>query len=157
MFIVRNTKHYKNMPKGQSEYIQSGQRYHDCTRRDYLKKEVYNALANGATYSNIYTMLQEDHWDVGWKPSRNTCYDILKQVKDQIKEDWKEDRKYLKEQIYANILDLYNESRQVGDRRIALDSMKEIAKLGGLYDPEKIEIQGQINSNIEIDFGFDEN
>lgn len=139
------------MPKGDTEWCK-GKKHHNNYRREYLKKEVYNALANGATYSNVQNMLQEDYWQVGWKPCINTAQMILKQVKDQIREDWKEDRKTLKEQIYANFMDLYNECREMGDRGTALNTLKEIGKLGGIYEAENINLN--VKGEIEIDFGL---
>lgn len=124
-------------------------------KKNLLKKEVYNALCqSGVTNSNLQVMINEDYWDIGWKPtSKNGARHIIEEVKKEIKQDWLDDKKYLKSQLYSNFLNIYNECMSIGNHQVALNAMKEIGKLAGAYEQLSAE-QNIVNNQITIDFNL---
>lgn len=127
--------------------------YNDHSRREYLLREIYNLLVNGATSSNIIDRLMNDYWNVGKKYTHKSCYNLLEDARKMIKEDFEEDRKTLKEQIYANYMDIYAEARESFDRMAAIKCMENLAKITGLNEPTKVE--AKVDGSIVIDFGLD--
>lgn len=126
---------------------------HSNFTRDMLVRLVYNDIVNGAVYSNLIDKIMTDGYNVGRTYGSTTAYLVVSTARKLVKKDWEEDRKTLKETLYATYMDMYAEARKAKDRYSAISCLKELAKLGGAYEPDKVDVS--IDGDIEINFGFD--
>ncbi|MBQ0089745.1 MAG: hypothetical protein KBT27_10500 [Prevotellaceae bacterium] len=121
---------------------------------EQLKKEVYNDILRGNTQSNLVNKITTDYYNVGLKYSVHTAKDLISEVRRIVRADYQEEQKFLRESNINRLLDLYNESFEVGDRSTALKTLQEMNKMCGLYESEKLDVT--LNGNVDINFGFDE-
>ena len=126
----------------------------DIVLQQQIVNAIYNDYCLGATYSNILNKLMGDEYGFGKKYSRRAADAFIAKARAIIKEDFARERPEMKEKLYAMLLDVYNESREIGDRGAANKSIEQIAKLTGAYEPTKQAIQ--INK-VDIDFNLDDN
>lgn len=127
----------------------------NTTRREEVYKHVYNDICNGALYSNLIDRLMEDYYNIGFKYSRHTAVDIISNVRRMLRKDFEEVKTQLREQLLAQLYDVYNEARAKEDRQSALAALKQIAKLTGADEAERFKVECDIFGNIDIAFGFD--
>lgn len=120
---------------------------------EQVKNHIYNDLLRGATQSNLVEKLTTDYYDIGIKYSEHTSKDLIAKVRKIIRKDYEEEKSFLRETNINRLLDLYNESIEFGDRGTALKTLQEMNKMVGIYEPDKIDVT--LDSNITIDFGFD--
>lgn len=120
---------------------------------EQLKRYISNDLLDGATQSVLVQKITEDAYGVGLKYSVHTAKDIISECRRILRDDWKEERETLREMQLNRLLDLYTESREAKDRLTALNTLKEINKVTGQYEP--IRVDATIDGTISIDFGFD--
>lgn len=120
---------------------------------EQLKRYVANDILNGGTQATLVQKITEDVYGVGYTLNVHSAKDLIAKVRRQLKEDWESERQELKEIQLQRMLDLYTESRLAFDRYNALNVLKEINKMVGLNEPEKIE--AKIDGSITIDFGFE--
>lgn len=114
---------------------------------------VYNGIMQGFNQSNLMKYLMEDLWATGTKHTWRDAQKLISDVRVKIREDFKAQHDTLRETQMARLEDLYYESRENNDRFGALNVIKEINKMTGLYEPTKIE--AKIEGDITIDFGLD--
>lgn len=126
----------------------------DKGRHHLAVRNVINDILNGATYSVLKAKLMEDAYELGYKYSKGQVDRIVREARDVIKKDTEEQLPYLKEDMLARVLDVYTESRELGDRMNALKSLEMINKMFGLYQ-EKIKVDADIKQEVIIDFGYD--
>lgn len=117
-------------------------------------KNVINDILEGGTYSVLLEKLQKDYYNIDKKYTKSNAESIVKEARAVIKKDFDDYVGNAKEQIWNKALDLYTECKEVGDRATALKALQYVAKLTGIEDIQKVDMN--INGNIEIDFGFDE-
>ena len=124
---------------------------------EQLKRYIANDILNGGTQITIVQKITEDVYGVGYTLSEHSAKDLIAKVRKDLREDWAEERKHLQEIQMQRLLDLYTESREALDRLSALNTLKEMNKMCGLYEPDKVSVEAKVDSKIVIDFGFNNN
>lgn len=119
--------------------------------------KLYNLILNGATSSNLLEYLSDTEFTNGEHFTQIQKYEYIKKARTKIRDDFKEESKELRETNLNRLLDLYNESREIGDRLAALNTLKEMNKMCGLYEPTKVEGKLDLSGDIIIDFKLNEN
>lgn len=123
--------------------------------QELLIRHICNDLLNGAVQSVLLEKIQDDTYGVGKTYQISMARQLIALARKRIREDWKEESKELREMQLNRILDLYTESREIGDRMSALKSLQEINKISGLYEPTKVDMK--VGGSIDISFGFENN
>lgn len=113
---------------------------------------VYNAICNGNTISNIIQDLTNDNYGIGKKYCLQSAYNIINKVKNIIKHDFEDYKPQLRANLFITLMDILGEAREEGDRANALKAIDYIAKLGGVYEQN---INLNDNKVIDINFNFD--
>ena len=128
----------------------------------YLKEKVVIAvwidLCNGVSRHDIMQKLDSDLMVEGVETSKLTKsmrYKVISDAYAMAKAELDEQRDKQRELFYQRLLTVFNESMEANDRQNALKALDMFAKLGGLYDKEKVELSGTIDHNVVVDFGFD--
>lgn len=123
---------------------------HSNTLYDTALRHTYKAIVNGTTWSQCVNNLLEDAYGIGRKYATTRAEQIARDARQLVRKDWEADRQVLKESLYASYMDIFNEARVAKDRTSAINCLKELGKLGGAYEAEKVDIN--LEGNIEIDF-----
>lgn len=123
---------------------------------EQLRRCVAKDILKGATQIKLIQKINKDAYGLGIKLPKDSAENLISKTRKELREDWIEERKGLQEIQLQRLMDLYEESREANDRYSALNTMKEINKMVGLYEAEKIKVDASINGSIEIDFGFSE-
>lgn len=119
--------------------------------------KLYNLILNGATSSNLLEYLSDTEFTNGEHFTQIQKYEYIKKARTKIREDFKEESKELRETNLNRLIDLYAESREIGDRLAALNALKEMNKMCGLYEPTKVEGKLDLSGDIIIDFKLNDN
>lgn len=117
---------------------------------------VYRDVINGIPQSIIEEKLKNDEYGVGKKYESDNLKFILLSVKRMIMSDFENEKPLLKQKLYAQINDVYQDAKTAKDRANALKSIELIMKLTGLNEPNK-QIEINTNSNtgvVKIKFGL---
>lgn len=127
--------------KGNSEYT-----------NDKLKREIYKCIVRGETRDSIVTKIMTDYWGLGNAGLKDKAIaeKYVAAVRKQMQKDWEEERKDLKPILVKSFQDIYNDCRNNNDRYNAISAMRELSKLTGMYEPEKIDLT--MDGEIEISF-----
>ena len=126
---------------------------HNKVRHEMAVRHCVNDILNGATWSVMTKKLQEDEYGLGHCYSHCQTDRIIHEARQRIKEDTDEMMKSLKEDMIARTLDVYSEARELGDRFSALKALEQLNKMFGFYE-NKLKVEGNVNSNVTINFGF---
>lgn len=129
---------------------------HKSNTRVIINK-LYNLILNGATSSNLLEYLSDTEFTNGEHFTQKQKYEHIFKAREKIKNDFKEESKELRETNVNRLLDLYAESREIGDRLAALNALKEMNKLCNLYEPTKVEGKLDLSGDIVIDFKLNDN
>lgn len=126
------------------------------TKLNELRKEIYNDILNGATYTVMINKIREGVYEgaEGTSYSEIAAKKLIAEAKKLMRDDFAEERQVIKENLTIRLMDVYTEAREMGDRASALKALEQMAKLTGVLEPVKIE--GKFNSKVVIDFGFDD-
>lgn len=134
---------------------------YDLTQRNIVNetrleaiKHVINDMIDGATHSVLRQKLEQDAYGLGKKYNDSNALHIIKEARSVIKQDFKEFVSQAREQIWNASMDLFTESKEVGDRATALKTLQYIGKLSGVEDVQKVDVN--LNGTLEIDFGLNE-
>lgn len=122
---------------------------------EQLRRHVQNDILAGANQKALVSRIMEDYYELGYKLNRDRATEFIARCRKELKEDWLEERKHLQEIQMQRLLDVYSESREALDRMNALNTLKEISKLCGLYPSEKLDVNANIKGDIVIDFNLD--
>ena len=127
--------------KGNSEYT-----------NDKLKREIYKCIVRGETRDSIVTKIMTDYWGLGNAGLKDKAIaeKYVAAVRKQMQKDWEEERKDLKPVLVKSFQDIYNDCRNNNDRYNAISAMRELSKLTGMYEPDKIDLT--MDGTIEINF-----
>lgn len=123
------------------------------SRKLLAMRGVYADLCNGVTMSQIYYKLENDGYGIGYNYAHRSAIDICWRVKRTIEKDWEEEREDLKYKLFTVLSSILEDSKKSHDRSNAIKATEVIGKLGGCFEPQKIE--AKIDSNIVIDFGIE--
>ena len=85
----------------------------------------------------------------------NTILRMYKEAHRWLKVEQEGDKEQLRDIFYERYLNLYKNSLQANDRTNALATLKEMTRMLGLNEPEKLNIKE--DRKIIIDFGFEDN
>lgn len=129
---------------------------HKSNTRVIINK-LYNLILNGATSSNLLEYLSDTEFTNGEHLTQKQKYEHIFKAREKIKNDFKEESEQLREANLNRLLDLYAESREIGDRLAALNALKEMNKMCGLYEPTKVEGKLDLSGDIVIDFKLNDN
>lgn len=125
-------------------------------KKEELLELIWCDIMNGVSRYQIKLKLERDAYE-GYPTStysRSGQYKLIKDAYDKCEIELQGKRDELRKVFYDRFLSLYNDCIENGDRRTALETLKYITKLSGLEEPEKIELSGTLNENINITFGF---
>lgn len=125
--------------------------------REELVQLIYTDIINGVSRYQILLKLKRDQYEdfKSSEFSRSKQYDLIQEAFENCKIELKEQREQQKELMYQRLLDIYQESRDARDRQNAISALKELKKLMGLDDPDKVDVNA--NVNVEISFGLEDN
>ena len=125
--------------------------------REELVQLIYTDIINGVSRYQIMLKLKRDQYEgfESSKFSRSKQYDLIQEAFENCKIELKEQREQQKELMYQRLLDVYQESRDARDRQNAISALKELKKLMGLDDPDKVDVNA--NVNVDISFGLEDN
>ena len=126
---------------------------------DDLKAQVYNLILRGATSSNLYAMMEVGELGkYALRMTQKRRKSMIADVRKQIKDDYAAEHTELRATALARLYDLYNECIEIGDRGNAVQCLKEINKMCGLYEPEKIDMRVAAEVvNVDFNFGKEKN
>lgn len=124
--------------------------------REELVQLVTNDILNGFSRYRVLLKLERDAYpDIETsKFSRSTRYSIVQEAYDNCKVPLAEDRQRMRDLCLARLEDILEEARDQNDRQNAIASIKEMNKLLGLYEPDKVDVTGDIT--VDISFGLEE-
>lgn len=120
-------------------------------QKEVVRLEVFNAILEGYTYRNLMYALQHDDFNIGRKYTKRSSACIISEVYQEIRDSFKEQKDTLAYQQFERLINLYNEAKEY-DKGSALNALKEINKLCGLYEPKKIDmnVSGELEVNFEL-------
>lgn len=118
-------------------------------------RHTINSILNGGVYSVLESNLMEDEYGLGHCYSNSQAHKIIKEAREIIRKDTEEQMPSLKSDMLNRYLDIYTESREVGDRQSAIKSLEQINKLYGLFQ-DNVKIQADVKKEVVIDFGYGE-
>ena len=115
--------------------------------REELVQLIYIDLINGVSRYQIMLKLKRDQYEgfESSKFSRSKQYDLIQEAYENCKIELKEQKEQQKELMYQRLLDVYQ----------AISALKELKKLMGLDDPDKVDVTA--NVNVDISFGLEDN
>lgn len=112
-------------------------------------------IINGVPRSDIIYKLREglyaDQRKPYKEPTANEYYFIAMQ---RIRDDREENIEMLKDKLYGQYYQLYNEAIESGENMQAKAVLDSIAKTF-LGDNKNVNVKGNINGNINVSFGFE--
>ena len=123
--------------------------------REEIVELIVCDLLNGLSRYKILLKLDRDSYE-GYNTSvfsRSKKYELVSEAYEKCKIPLAEDRQKQRELFIARYEDILEECRDQRDRQNAIATLKEMGKLLGLYEPEKVDITG--NMNVEISFGLE--
>lgn len=106
------------------------------TRQDILDDLFNLKIKRGYTEYQLREYLMSPPYNYSL---RNTQI-YLKLLRDLILDSVKVDRELAMTETIEHLKRIYQELLRQGDRRLALEYRKEISKMEGLYEPEKIDV-----------------
>lgn len=114
-------------------------------------------IVNGVQKSDIMSKLQEQLYEgqrqkYAWKTSEMYYYTAMH----RLKEDRESDIENLKDKLYSQYYQLYNDSISVGNTLVAKSVLDSIVKTF-LPDEKNIKVDANINGELTIDFNFENN
>lgn len=135
-------------------------------RKSAIPDVAYNELIyrmtsdiiEGANREAVLRKMKIDGYNMSFKTSDYTDNTILKMYKEAhrwLKVEQEGDKDQLRNVFYERYLNLYKNSLQANDRTNALATLKEMTRMLGLNEPEKLNIKE--DRRIIIDFGFEDN
>lgn len=124
--------------------------------REELEQLVTNDILNGMSRYRVLLKLERDQYPDAEtsKLSRSTRYNIVQAAYEHCKVPLAEDRQKMRELCLARLEDILEEARDQNDRTNAIATIKETAKLLGLYEPDNVNVKADLN--VDISFGLEE-
>ena len=118
-----------------------------------LKYLVKKDLLLGLPNKDIIEKLRTGAYETKDKLQMRRAKNYICLIRKEIAKDWQAQEKELKEMMLTRLLNLYATSLDAQDRANALNSLKEINKVTGLYSTQKMDVN--LTGDLNIDFGFD--
>lgn len=123
--------------------------------REELVQHIVCDILNGMSRYRVMLKLNRDQYEgfESSKFSRTKKYDLVKEAFEHCKIPLAEDRQKQRELFVARLEDILEEARDAHDRQNAIAAIKEIGKIIGIYEPEKVDVTADVN--VEISFGLE--
>lgn len=119
---------------------------------------ITSDIIEGASRQTVIKKMKDNGYNMSFKTSDYTDNTIIKMYKEAhrwLKVEQEGDKDQLRNVFYERYLNLYKNSLQANDRTNALATLKEMTRMLGLNEPEKLNIKE--DRRIIIDFGFEDN
>ena len=119
---------------------------------------ITSDIIEGANRETVVRKMKNNEYNMSFKTSDyadNTIMKIYKEAHRWLKVEQEGDKDQLRNVFYERYLNLYKNSLQANDRTNALATLKEMTRMLGLNEPEKLNIKE--DRRIIIDFGFEDN
>ena len=123
-----------------------------------LMYRMASDIIEGANRETVVRKMKNDEYNMSFKTSEyadNTILRMYKEAHRWLKVEQEGDKDELWNIFYERYLNLYKNSLQANDRTNALATLKEMTRMLGLNEPEKLNIKE--DRKIIIDFGFEDN
>lgn len=132
--------------------------------REEIVQLIVMDILNGMSRYRVLLKLERDNYVdtdgnqiISSKWGRSTRYNLIQEAYENCKIPLAEDRQKARDLMMARLEDILEEARDARDRTNAIAAIKEINKIMGLYEAEKLDIKADVNGKVEISFGFDNN
>lgn len=124
--------------------------------REELVQLIVCDILNGVSRYRVMLKLKRDQYEgfESSKYSRSKQYDLIEEAYNNCKIPLAEDRQKQRELFIARYEDILEECRDSRDRQNAIAALKEMGKILGIYDPEKVDVTA--NVNVDISFGLED-
>lgn len=119
---------------------------------------ITSDIIEGANREFVVRKMKNNEYNMSFKTSEyadNTIIKMYKEAHRWLKVEQDGDKDQLRNVFYERYLNLYKNSLQANDRTNALATLKEMTRMLGLNEPEKLNIKE--DRRIIIDFGFEDN
>lgn len=119
---------------------------------------ITSDIIEGANRETVVRKMKNNKYNMSFKTSDYTDNTIIKMYKEAhrwLKVEQEGDKDQLRNVFYERYLNLYKISLDANDRTNALATLKEMTRMLGLNEPEKLNIKE--DRRIIIDFGFEDN
>lgn len=119
---------------------------------------ITSDIIEGANRETVVRKMKNNEYNMSFKTSDyadNTITKMYKEAHRWLKVEQEGDKDQLRNVFYERYLNLYKNSLQANDRTNALATLKEMTRMLGLNEPEKLNIKE--DRRIIIDFGFEDN
>lgn len=122
----------------------------------YLKeaciRAIYRDIVNGYSHSEIMERVIKDVYGIGYSANKYWANDLINMAMHRVAEDFEEERKIFKPKLVAVVNDILRQATECKDQKMRLESAKELAKLSGSYEPERVDVK----QDIIIDFNLND-
>lgn len=118
--------------------------------------KIADDIIVGYTWKDIKKKIEADKYEP-FKTSNKTRerqWQYYKEATALLKVEFEEEKKELRNVLYERYLSLYKTCVSRNEMNTALNSLKEIAKLMGLNEADKVDVTSE--NKIIIDFTFDD-
>lgn len=118
--------------------------------------KIADDIIVGYTWKDIKKKIDTDQYNP-FKTSNKTRerkWQYYKEATALLKVEFEEEKKELRNVLYERYLSLYKTCVSRNEMNTALNSLKEIAKLMGLNEADKVDVTSE--NKIIIDFSFDD-
>ena len=125
--------------------------------REELVQLIVCDILNGMSRYRVLLKLKRDQYEdfKSSEFSRSKQYDLVQEAYECCKIPLAEDRQKQRELFIARYEDILEECRDSRDRQNAIAALKEMSRLLGLYEPDKVDVKA--NVNVDISFGLEDN
>lgn len=125
--------------------------------REELVQLIVCDILNGMSRYRVLLKLKRDQYEdfKSSEFSRSKQYDLVQEAYECCKIPLAEDRQKQRELFIARYEDILEECRDSRDRQNAIAALKEMSRLLGLYEPDKVDVNA--NVNVDISFGLEDN
>lgn len=123
-----------------------------------LLYRITSDIIEGASRGTVVRKMKNNEYNMSFKTSEyadNTIIKMYKEAHRWLKVEQDGDKDQLRNVFYERYLNLYKNSLEANDRTNALATLKEMTRMLGLNEPDKLNIKE--DRRIIIDFGFDDN
>ena len=108
-------------------------------QKDQMILKLVDHILSGKTTPQIYALERYTFGKNGRAIGERGFEHKMQKAREILRNEINDRRTDLYETTLARIEDLYRDSKLKGDGRLALDALKEEAKLADLYSPDKVE------------------
>ena len=124
--------------------------------REELVQLIVCDILNGMSRYRVLLKLKRDQYEdfKSSEFSRSKQYDLVQEAYECCKIPLAEDRQKQRELFIARYEDILEECRDARDRQNAIAALKEMGKILGIYEPDKVDVTA--NVSVDISFGLED-